>query len=138
MSIRVNVSMSKIMRMSIKTGVSTYVTYNNSRTLHSCCYSNKTNFSEPKHLKNAIPPVSAIIADLMLQAFLGVHVHTRPVDQQQRQLVVRFYSNWYWAASRNDVLAKRFKLVSNRYTVRESANIKVCQYQIMINNDLFE
>ena len=136
MSIRVNVSMSKIMRMSIKTGVSTYVTYNNSRTLHSCCYSNKTNFSEPKHLKNAIPPVSAIIADLMLQAFLGVHVHTRPVDQQQRQLVVRFYSNWYWAASRNDVLAKRFKLVSNRYTVRESANIK-CKHKSMSvpNND---
>ena len=137
MSVHVNVSMSKIMRMSIKIGVSMYATYNNSWTLHSCCYSNKTNVSEPKHLKNTIPPVSATITDLILQAFLGVHIRTRPVDQQQRQLVVRFYSNWYWAASRN-VLAKRFKLVSNRYTVRESANIKVCQYQIMINNDLFE
>ena len=137
MSVHVNVSMSKIMCMSIKIGVSMYAMYNNSWTLHSCCYSNKTNVIEPKHLKNAIPPVSATVADLILQAFLGVHIRTRPVDQQQRQLMVRFYSNWYWAASRN-VLAKRFKLVSNRYTVRESANIKVCQYQIMINNDLFE
>ena len=26
----------------------------------------------------------------------------------------------------------------NRYIVRESANVKVCQYQVMISNGLFE
>ena len=34
----------------------------------------------------------------------------RSVDQQQRQLVVRFYCKWYCAASGVDVLATRFKV----------------------------
>ena len=37
-----------------------------------------------------------------------------------------------------DVLARRFRLASNRYIVCESVNIKVCQYQVMISNGLFE
>ena len=32
----------------------------------------------------------------------------------------------------------RFKLASNRYIIRENANVKECQYQVMISNDLFE
>ena len=40
--------------------------------------------------------------------------------------------------SRVDVFTKRFKLSSNRYIVRESVNVKVCQYQVMISNGLFE
>ena len=61
---------------------------------------------------------------------------SRPVDQQQRQMTVRFYSKWYCAMSGVNVLAKILKLALNRYIFR--ANIKVCQYQVMINNDLFE
>ena len=37
-----------------------------------------------------------------------------------------------------DELARIFRLVSNRYIVCESANIRVCQYQVMITNGLFE
>ena len=37
-----------------------------------------------------------------------------------------------------DVLAWRFRLASNRYTVHESANAKVCQYQQILSNGLFE
>ena len=51
---------------------------------------------------------------------------------------MRFYSKWYCATSGMDVLARRFRLASNRYIVCESVNIKVCQYQIMISNGLFE
>ena len=51
------------------------------------------------------------------------------------QLAVRFYSKWYCATSGVDVLAKRFRLVSNRYTVRES---EVCQYQVITSIGLFE
>ena len=37
-----------------------------------------------------------------------------------------------------DVLARRFRLASNRYIPCESANIKVYQYQVIIGNGLFE
>ena len=45
---------------------------------------------------------------------------------------------WYFATSGVDVLARRFGLASNRYIVCESANVKVCQYQVMISNGLLE
>ena len=71
-----------------------------------------------------------------LYAWLFLSV--RPVDQQRRQLAVRFYSKWYYATSGVDVLARRLRLASNTYIVCESANKKVCQYQVMISNGLFE
>ena len=37
-----------------------------------------------------------------------------------------------------DALVRRFMLTWNRYIVCESANIKVCQYEIVIINGLFE
>ena len=40
--------------------------------------------------------------------------------------------------SRVDVLAKIFRLALNRYIAHESANIKLCQYQVMVSNGLFE
>ena len=69
---------------------------------------------------------------------MGISLSVRPLDQQQRQLEVRFYSNWYCATSGVDLLARRFRLAPNRYIVCENANIKLCQYQIMISNGLFE
>ena len=51
---------------------------------------------------------------------------------------MRFYSKWYCAISGVDVIARKFRLASNRYIVRESANAKVCLYQVMISNGLFE
>ena len=36
------------------------------------------------------------------------------------------------------MLARRFRLASNRYIIHENANVKECQYQVMISNDLFE
>ena len=36
------------------------------------------------------------------------------------------------------MLARRFRLASNRYIIHENANVKECQYQAMISNDLFE
>ena len=75
------------------------------------------------------PPVSAIIADLTLRAIVDIHLRTckycmdislsvRPVDQQRRQLAVRFYSKWYCAASGVDVLARRSRLVSDTLFVK--------------------
>ena len=61
---------------------------------------------------------------------MGISLSVRPVDQQRRQLAVRFYFKWYCATSGINVLG--------RYNVRESANVKVCQYQVMISNGLFE
>ena len=60
---------------------------------------------------------------------MGISLSVRPGDQQLRELAVRFYSEWYCAAPRVDVLARRFRLASNRYIVCESANVKVFQYQ---------
>ena len=51
---------------------------------------------------------------------------------------MRFSSKWYRATTEVDVLSRRFRLASNRSVVRESANVKVCQYQKMIRNALFE
>ena len=51
---------------------------------------------------------------------------------------MRFYSKWCCATLGVDALARRFRLAWNRYIVRESANVKVCQYQVMISNGLFE
>ena len=69
---------------------------------------------------------------------MGISVLVRPVDQQWRQRAVRFYSKWYCATSGVDVLARRFNLAANRYIVCESANVKVCHYQVTISNVLFE
>ena len=41
-------------------------------------------------------------------------------------------------ATSADALARRFRLASNKYIVCENAKIKVCQYQVMISNGLFE
>ena len=43
---------------------------------------------------------------------------------------MRFYSKCN--VSGVDVLARRFRLASNRYIVRKSAKIKVCPYQVMV------
>ena len=51
---------------------------------------------------------------------------------------MRFYSKWHCAMSGVDVLARRFRLTSNRYIVLESANVKLCSYQVIITNILFE
>ena len=51
---------------------------------------------------------------------------------------MRFNSKWNSAVSGVNKLARRFRLASNRYIVRENANIKLCPYQIMISNGLFE
>ena len=69
---------------------------------------------------------------------MGISLSVRPVDSQQRQLAVRFYSKWYCAMSVIDVLVRRFRLALNRYIVCESANVKVCQYHVMIRDGLFE
>ena len=69
---------------------------------------------------------------------MSISLSVRPVDQEQRQLAVRFYSKWYCATSGVNVLATIFRLPSNRFTVHESANVKVCQYQVMLSNGLFE
>ena len=60
---------------------------------------------------------------------MGISVSVRPVDQQRRQLAVRFYSKWYFARSGIDVLARRFRLALNRYIILESADER---------NDFFE
>ena len=54
------------------------------------------------------------------------------------QLAVRLYSQWCCAMPGVNVLVKEFRLALNRYIVHESANVKVCQYQVMISNGLFE
>ena len=69
---------------------------------------------------------------------MGISFSVRPVEQQRRQLTVRFYSKWYCAMSGVNVLARRFGLALNIYIFCESANIKVCPYQVKISNGLFE
>ena len=54
------------------------------------------------------------------------------------QLAVRFYSKWYCATSGVTALARKSRLASNRCIVRETANVKVWQYQVMTSNGLFE
>ena len=67
-----------------------------------------------------------------------ISLSVRPVDQQRRQVAVQFYSKWYCAKSGVDVLARSFRLVSNRYIVHESVNVKICQYQVTIGDGLSE
>ena len=69
---------------------------------------------------------------------MGISFPGRPVDQQRRPPAVRFYSKWYCETSGADVLARRFRLASYRYIVRESVNVKVFQYQVVISSGLFE
>ena len=65
---------------------------------------------------------------------MGISLSVRPVDQQRRQVAVRFYSKWYCATSGVHILTSRFRLALNRYLVCESAYRKVCPYQVMIRN----
>ena len=69
---------------------------------------------------------------------MGISLAVRPVDQQRRQLAMRLYPKWYRLRSGVDESARIFRLTSNRYIVCESANMKVCPYQVMISNVLFE
>ena len=69
---------------------------------------------------------------------MGISLSVRPMDQQRRQLAVRLYSKWYCAMSGVDVLARIFRLASNRHIFRVSANGKLCPYQAMTSNGLFE
>ena len=50
-----------------------------------------------------------------LHSLAWVFLFVRPAHQQRRQLAVRFYSTWYCAWSRVDLLARRFRLALNRY-----------------------
>ena len=49
-----------------------------------------------------------------LYSIARVFLLVRPVDQQRRQLAMSFYCKWYRATSEVDVLARRFRLASNR------------------------
>ena len=49
---------------------------------------------------------------------------------------MRFYSKWYCAGV--NILVRRFRLASDRYIICESANVKLCSYQVMISDGLFE
>ena len=80
-----------------------------------------------------------LLVDISILVYycMSISLSARPVDQQ-RKLAVRFYSKWYCATSGVDLLARRFRLALNRYIVCESANVKVCKYQVMKSNGLFE
>ena len=45
---------------------------------------------------------------------MGISLSVRPVDQQRRQLAVRFYSRWYYVRSGVGVSARRIRLAMNR------------------------
>ena len=68
---------------------------------------------------------------------MGISLSVRPVDQQRRQLAVRLYPKWYRSRSGVDVSARRFRVASKIYIVRESPNMKVCPFQVGISNVLF-
>ena len=55
---------------------------------------------------------------------MGITLLVRPVDQQRRQLALRFYPKWYCAMSGVDQLARILSLASNKYIVHENANVK--------------
>ena len=48
-------------------------------------------------------------------AFHGISLSVKPVDQQQRQLAVRFYSWWYHKGSGVGVSARRIASAMNRF-----------------------
>ena len=65
---------------------------------------------------------------------MGISLLVRLLDQQQRQLAVRFYSTWYCAMSGVNVIGQDVQ-ASFKQIHCESANIKVCQYsQICISS----
>ena len=80
----------------------------------------------------------SVYTSISVSYYMGISVSVRPLDQQWRQLAVRFYSKWYSVVSGVDVLARRFRLASNRYIAHGSANVRLCQYQVMTSNGLFE
>ena len=51
---------------------------------------------------------------------------------------MRFYSKWYCATSGVDILARRLRLALNGYIVCEQADVKLCPYQAIISNGLFQ
>ena len=103
----------------------------------------RLNFSQPEHLRNAVLPLKAIIADLTLHEFVSIHLRT--------YIVLHGYSSLIKTSGSTTKAAgivvllqvalcnvRSQWLASNIYIVCESANIKVCQYQVMIRNGLFE
>ena len=56
---------------------------------------------------------------------MSISLSVRPVDQERRQLAVRFYSKWYFTRSGVDVLTRRFRLALNRYINLESGIEKI-------------
>ena len=75
---------------------------------------------------------------VLLYYCMGISLLIRPVDQQRRQLAVRFFSKWYCAKSgvRSRCTSQEVQVGFKQiYIVCRSANIKVYQYQVMISND---
>ena len=66
---------------------------------------------------------------------MGISLSVRPVDQQERQLALRFYSKQYCAMT--GVLVRRFRLALNKHIVGES--VKKKSVSVLSNdNGLFE
>ena len=64
---------------------------------------------------------------------MGISLSVRPVDQQERQLALRFYSKRCCAMT--GVLVRRFRLALNKHIVGESVKKK----SVLSNdNGLFE
>ena len=80
-----------------------------------------------------------LLADIsiIVEYCIVIYLLIRPVDQQRRQLTVRFQAEWYCATSEVDVLSRGFRCASNRNIGCESANVTVCYYQELMNNMFF-
>ena len=57
----------------------------------------------------------------LLQYCMGMHSPSiRPVDQQRRQLVVKFYPRWCYVRSGVGVSARRIKFAMNRFYTKQT------------------
>ena len=91
------------------------------------------------------------IANLTLRAFFGLHLRTGVVLHEYSSLgktrrpttktvgsEVSLKVLLYCATSWVDLLARRFRLASNRYIVLENTKAKTFQYQVTLSIGLFE
>ena len=62
---------------------------------------------------------------------MGISLSVRPVDQQQGQLAVRFYSRWCYVKLGVGVLAMRIRSTRNRFYTKQTKIFEPKNYCIL-------
>ena len=82
------------------------------------------------YLQTSLSMLSSAYTSALTQHCMGISLSVRPVDQQRRQLAVRFYSRWYYVRSGVGVSARRIRSATNRFYTKQTKILRPKKFRI--------